>query len=462
MTVKGLKGEENILSLNDCKSIARKVESFVNGSGSYSVDLRSVWRGYIRWSRNKVNSSGDDRQNTIRITRDINGAASSASISNYSDAAIRRAVETCERFLQMNPEKPSEEHIPQLPDEIVPMPRVWFPATVNQSEEERAAIFHNLTKSAEEQGMLSAGYIEVMATAQSRPGSAVEYFRHAESQLSITVRSPDGSGSGWAGVSWDDWKRIDGNRIAEIALDKCLRSRNPVSIEPGRYSVILEPQAVHDLVHPLFNSQTLSRQNAENPRSPTIYTLKPGYAKLGLRIFDHRLKVHTDPYHPDCSFAPYRGIGDPYVKATWVEAGILVDLPYSRIYAISQLQENKGLRGGGSYILEGVGEATNVDIETMVENTERGLWVTRFQVDMTVDDNSMLATGLTRDGLWLIEKGKVTKSVKNMRFTESPLFMLNNIEEYGLPVRVFSPGMPCLVPAIRAKDFSFTATSDAV
>lgn len=462
----GASDTDKVLSAKTYQSVYERAERFLTGTGSVRINMQSKWSANTRWSRNEIISSGDSRENRFSLARQIHGAGSSILISNHSDAELKRAVEISERFLQLKFEQEIQSELPSLPQENVPIPEVWHSSTLNLEEEARADIFHDLVASTEKEGMLSAGYIEVSAYANASGASDektdISYGRYTDAQLSITVRAPDGRGSGWAGITWDDWSRINGDRIAEVALDKCLRSRDPVAIEPGRYTVILEPQAVHDLIEPLFSEFSLSRPHAEHPRYPTMYTLKPGYSKIGLRLFDPRLRVHTDPYHPDCYYYPYNQGKEAYKKATWVDHGVLVDLSYERGYAIANLGKNESLLGSSSYILEGVGSGTGMSVESMIEHTERGLLVTRFHINRILDNISMLTTGLTRDGLWLIEKGKISKAVKNLRFTESPFFMLNNVLEYGTPARVFSPGRPCLVPAIRAQDFSFTAMIDAI
>lgn len=454
-----------ILSEPDCNMISHKANQFISRGGFCDVRIQTSWTGNIRWARNEVISSGDQQMNLISVTRTIRGASAKASISDLSDSALKRAVETCERRLQLTYEAREAKQLPELPREEAPPSHVWHESTFNLLEEERAEICQQLATVAEKKGMLSAGYIQVSGKGGYTREYKVDqkyisgYSKETDAQISITVRSPDGTASGWAGVTWDNWSRVNGDQIAEIALDKCLRSLKPVAIEPGRYTVVLEPQAVHDLVSPLFAADVLSRGLAENPRTRTVYTLRPGYSKIGLRLFDPRLKVYSDPYHPDCSYlAQSAWSPEAFRKTTYVDEGVLVDLRYSRGYGISQLGLNTSRYGGESYIIEG-GDST---IETMISNTERGLLVTRLHQDFTLDEISMLSTGTTRDGLWLIERGKVSTAVRNLRYTESPMFVLNNILEIGQQQRVFSPGRPALVPAIRARDFSFTATINAV
>lgn len=456
-------GDDRILTSVQYNEILQKALSLTTGGGDLTFQCRSLWRANTRWARNEIISSGDQRNDRVTIGRRIRGAHAGISISDLSPTAIKRAVEISERILQLKSEDESAR-LPALPPETVPVPVLWHPSTLNLDDDSREEIFSRLVSGIKEKGLFAAGYIETSAHSQARHivgSDNILFGRHVDSQFSITVRDTNGSGSGWAGITWDNWSRVDVDRISATAVEKCIRSLNPVFIEPGRYTTILEPQAVFDLTKSLFNEDDLLRAKSENPREPTVYTLRPGYSKIGLRMFDSRLKVHTDPYHPDCYYYPY-GMMGAYKKATWVEDGVLKNLSYDRLYAISKLGQDKSLYGSDSYILEGVGSGANISESDMIANTKRGLLVTRFHIDGVIDNLSKLTTGLTRDGLWLIENGRILKAVRNMRFTESPVFVLNNVIEYGVPTRVFSPGNPCLIASIKANDFSFTATASAI
>jgi predicted Zn-dependent protease len=314
--------------------------------------------------------------------------------------------------------------------------------------------------------MLSAGYLQIGAAglAQTTPDGALLYARQTQAECSMTVRDPQGTGSGWAGLSSYDWSRIDAPALAKRALEKCLASRNPVTLEPGRYTAILEPQAVHDLV-----SQTvvnLDRQFAERPAGAfgagVDNALQLGLSKLGLKIVDERITISHDPTDPALGVVPFfleqTGGVAPVRPVTWIDRGVLTTLSYERPYAVAQLADNLGAPNTGSYRMSG-GTTT---VEEMIRTTKRGLLVTRLSNVRVIDPGSLLATGVTRDGLWLIEDGKIAKAVKNFRFTESPLFVLNSIEQLGEPVPVYNPGAPAIVPPLKARDFSFTSLIDAV
>ncbi|HEU4643353.1 MAG TPA: metallopeptidase TldD-related protein, partial [Gemmatimonadaceae bacterium] len=178
----------------------------------------------------------------------------------------------------------------------------------------------------------------------------------------------------------------------------------------------------------------------------------------GARVVDERITISHDPADPLLGVVPFNEMDEPYRPVTWIDHGVLATLSDYREHALSTRNEPLGNLNSRSYRMSG-GETS---VEEMIQSTRRGLLVTRFSDIMLLDESTVLATGLTRDGLWLVENGKISKAVKNLRFTESPLFVLNSIEQLGVPVPVFSPDAPAIVPPLKARDFSFTSVIDAV
>jgi predicted Zn-dependent protease len=166
---------------------------------------------------------------------------------------------------------------------------------------------------------------------------------------------------------------------------------------------------------------------------------------------------------PEAGFVPFDGQdGTPYQPVTWIDRGILRELSYDRRYAIRTLQKDQTLLNSKSFTLMAAPGVPTVTIDEMIAKTERGVLVTRLSGVQSVGGVSLLITGYTRDGTWLIEHGKIAKAIKNFRITESPLFALNNVEDVGTPVRVFQPGHAVMTPPLRVRDFSFTSLADAV
>jgi predicted Zn-dependent protease len=179
-------------------------------------------------------------------------------------------------------------------------------------------------------------------------------------------------------------------------------------------------------------------------------------------VIDSRLTLSADPADPEGGFIPFHIWGAPYYPVKWIDRGVLRDLSYSRGYALARLGADKGLENSLSFRLTPAPGVPTATVDEMVASTERGLLVTRLSGVDVLDLRSMLSTGYTRDGLWLIENGKITKPVKNFRFAESPMFVLNKVEDIGVPQRVFRPDFSYYAPALRVSDFSFVALADAV
>jgi len=212
--------------------------------------------------------------------------------------------------------------------------------------------------------------------------------------------------------------------------------------------VILEPAAAHDLIrNMMFN---FDARRAEEGRS--FLSKGGGETKLGEKLMDDKVTIFSDHTHPDVPAAPWAGDGRPRARTTWVENGVIRNLSYSRYWA-----RHKGVEatpGPANIILDG----SDTSLEDIIRDTQRGILVTRLWYIRTVDPRTLLYTGLTRDGTFLIENGSVKHAVKNFRFNESPVAFLNSVDVLGEPVR-FNGNF---IPPMRVRDFSFTSLSDAV
>jgi predicted Zn-dependent protease len=468
------------LSEADCRDLLRRLARVATGGGVTTVIVNSHWRGGTRWGRNQVTTSSEVNTNDILVVRNVNGAAGWEWINDTTDVALVASARRAERLVTLNAERPNFDLVAELPLEPAAGLALFSNATYQLTAAARAAAALKSIGQAKTAGLLSAGYIEVAAVGIGAFDTLgrVRYFPYTQARYSVTVRTPTGNGSGWAGIDHHDWGKIDAATLTATALDKCLKSQNPVRVEPGRYTTILEPQAVGDFVGQLFLCWPDAMARSTNgQRNLGPFFLSEGRTKLGLEIVDERITIRTNPSDPDLGYPPFDPFGnefwnDPFVfpvyhPTTWIERGVLTELAYDRTYAISTLRKNTGLPDPRSFHMSG-GDTT---IEEMIATTKRGLLVTRFDQIMLLDLTSQLYRGYTRDGLWLIEDGKISKPVKNLAFTESVLFALNRVDSLGVPQRVFHPGeflpaqpipQPVVVPPLKISDFSFTSLSDAV
>jgi predicted Zn-dependent protease len=218
--------------------------------------------------------------------------------------------------------------------------------------------------------------------------------------------------------------------------------------------VILEPAAGIVLLEQLYGS--LDARSADEGRS---FLSKPGgKTKLGEKMVDERINIYSDPSHPDLPTSSWAGDGQPQVKMSWIEKGVVKNFTYSRYWA--QKKGVKSIPGPGNIIMDG-GTQT---LEELIKGTEKGILVTRLWYIRPVDPQTLLFTGLTRDGTFYIENGQIKFPIKNLRFNESPVIMLNNLDALGKAERTVSgeSGQSAMIPPMRIKDFTFTSLSDAV
>ena len=456
--------EERFLSSDACRDLLARAMKLSTGGGDIQMYIRSRWTGNVRWARNEITSGGDTTDHYISITRIIGGAAGTASTSGIDDASVRECVKRAE--IRVRDSSPNDDTTPMRRAERYLETNLWSDATFNVDAAARADIQRQLVEPALAEKLLSAGYIEVSATGNGVVNTAglFAYVPETRAEYSVTVRNPRGTGAGWAGTAAKDWRTINAPAISAVALDKCRRSADPVAIEPGRYTVILEPQAVAGLIEPLV--QSLDRVPAEMGMGPWADRGSSigeggegatGFSKIGQNVLDSRITISADPQDPDASFVPFAPNSTPMRAVKWIENGVLRELAYSRDYALSQLNKPDPLNNSYAYRMSG----GTMSIDEMIKTTERGLLITRFVNGRGIDFNTLLVTGTTSDGIWLIERGEITKAVKNFRFRDSPLFAFNNLDVLGPPVRVLDD-MPAIVPAARVRDFSLTSLADAV
>jgi predicted Zn-dependent protease len=443
-----------MLSRGEAQAFLERVVK-LSKAETIGAQLGGGYQGNIRFAADRITTSGGVNNSQLGVQSGYGAKHAVVTTSDFSPAGIERAVRQSEAIAKLAPDDP--ENMPLLPPQQYQEVNAWFDSTANLTAEQRAAAAHTAIDAAKSAGDLAAAGFILEGTNYNAIASNTgmfAYFPSTSANYQLTVRTSDGTGSGWAGADHPDWRQIDYKAVSDRAIAKARASRNPVAIEPGRYTVILEPQAVGDLVQLL--AFALDARSADEGRS--AFSRQGGGTKIGERIVDPRVTIFSDPADPQLLGQPWNGEGLPLGREVWIENGVLKELQYSRFWA-----QKKGVRpngGLGAVKMDG-GDATT---EQMIASTPRGVLVTRLWYLRQVDPRTVLYTGLTRDGTFLIENGKVTKAVKNFRFNESPLFMLNNLEALGRAERIAGTesGGNVVMPTIKVKDFNFTSLSDAV
>lgn len=404
--------------------------------------------GNLRYARNTVTTAGARENMSLVVESSYGKRSGTATANEFSDAAIERAVRRSEELAQLAPENP-ESMPPLAQQEYLPV-KAHYDSTAAITPEWRADGAAASIAGAKAQDCTVAGFIENSSGWSAKLNSAglFAWHRSTSAELSITVRSNDGTGSGYVSRDVNDVSRMDVAAASATALDKAVASRNPQAIEPGKYTVILEPEAAVELIrNMMFN---FDARSAEEGRS---FLARPGGGtRLGEKLVDERVTIVSDPQHPDVPASPWVGDGRARGKTKWIENGVVRNMSYSRFWA-----DKQGLAATpfpGNLIMSG-GDAS---LEELIAGTSRGILVTRLWYIRTVDPQTLLYTGLTRDGTFFIENGRITRAVKNFRFNESPVIMLNNVDALGRPERIQGN----MIPPMRIRDFTFTSLSDAV
>jgi predicted Zn-dependent protease len=449
--------QSGFLSESEARELARRALA-MSGADEARVNVNSGHESNTRFAVNQITTSGDVQNASVTVSSAFGRRIGSATTNRFDGESLRRVVETSERVARLAPEDP--EYMGQLGEQVYPDVRhPWFDVTANLDAERRAAAVMEIARVARERGLVSTGYLPVLAGSQAVATSRglFAYNRSTTAAFSTTVRTSDGTGSGWAGVGVMDWSDVDVSAMAARAVAKAEMSRNPQPVEPGRMTVILEPQAAGSLIAFMFGQ--MAARAADEGRS--FFSRPGGGTRIGERLLDERVTLYTDPNDPMLFTAPFNAEGLPNRRMVWFDRGALQSLVYDRFWAQRQGQQPSGFVSG--FMMQG-GDAT---LEQMIESTERGLLVTRLWYMRPVDARTILYTGLTRDGTFLVEDGRITRPVRNLRWNESPINILNNIEMMGhtervLPSEAGSPGPSVIVPSLKVRDFNFTSVSDAV
>ena len=438
------------------KQLADRVLAMITGVDDARVNIASEWGGNTRFADGGITTSGGVTDTSVRVFVTIGRRRASASTNVLEDASLKRTVELAISLARLSPEDP--ELMPELGAQSYRAINAYVPRTAMLDPEIRGGAISRAIESATTAGraagsIFTAGFLEaaahVVAVATSR--GLFAYHRSTEADLSVTARTPDGTGSGWATGGARDWGKVDPAVIGRLAAQKAVASRNPQTIEPGLYTAVLEPSAVTDLV-PLLGG-ALNARSADEGRSP--FSKPGGGTRIGEKVMDERVMLYSDPSDPQLLGQPFDNEGLPLGRRVWVENGVLRNLAYSRFWAQKQGKQPTGPAFAGGMALAGGTKTT----EEIIAGCTRGILVTHFFYIRSLDVRTVLQTGLTRDGTFLIENGTITRALKNFRWNESPLLMLNRLEDIGRPV-LTTAGR--LMPALRVRDFNFASLSEAV
>jgi predicted Zn-dependent protease len=445
-------------SRRDLESLSRRVLA-LGRADACRVAVEASQRSHTRFAVGEITTAGATTDTEITVTSTVGRRRASASTNSIDDASLGRTVALSERIARLSPDDP--ELMPELGAQQYGEIDSWGQTSAALDAEQRVEAARRVIEAPDvtTRSLVPAGFIEVIARARAIATSngLFAYHRATQTEMSTTVRTPDGTGSGWAADGSREWSDLDASALGGRAARKALASQNPVAVEPGPYTVILEPQAVADLIPLLMGS--FGAREADEGRSPFAKT--EGGTRIGEKIADARVTIWSDPADPELRVQPFDSQGLPLGRTVWIENGVLKNLAYTRFWAQKQGRQPTPSPGGfGSERAGGLRMAGGTKtVDELVAGTKRGILVTHFFYIRFLDPRTVLLTGLTRDGTFLVEDGRIARPIKNLRWNESPLFMLGRIEDLGRAERT-ATGV--VLPAIKAREFTFTSLSDAV
>ncbi|HKP67835.1 MAG TPA: TldD/PmbA family protein [Pyrinomonadaceae bacterium] len=448
-----------LLNEQETKALTEKILSFVTATDA-SAGVSSDKLSHLRFAGNDLLTSGTRFARGANVTVWIDGKRGASSTNDVDDASLKAMVEQAEKIARNAPV--DREYMPTLGKQTYKPVNGYIESTANLSLTERAKSVGDILTECEKNKEIGAGFhsARVQTGGSATKNGNFEFERSTNVSLSVSARTPDGKSSGYFLRSHYDVNKLDTTRIAHEAVRKALDGGGARAIEPGAYTVILEPQAVADFVGNL--GFTFNARNADEGRS--VYSAPGGKTRVGEKMFDERISVYSDPWNSDLPGSQSAQGGIPAEKFYLVRNGVLENLVYNRFWA--KQKSKQATPGPVNTIMETSGPTSS--IEEMIKSTQRGILVTRFWYIRGTDVRTASSTGLTRDGVWMIENGKIAYPLKNFRFNQSVTQMLapGNVEMIGKSERVGSSegggSSASLLPALKVKAFNFTSQSEAV
>jgi predicted Zn-dependent protease len=409
--------------------------------------------GNTRFANNGPTTTGDVARATVSVTATVQGRSATISSNRTDKESLARIVREAEETAALAPVDP--EHMPPVGPQKYPRVNGRDGATAKLGGKERAQAIRKPLATADKRGLNASGLIIHSDSAFALANNKGLFAYHASTSVSLsnTCRTKDGTGSGRAAFVSHRYGNLKPGDVARAAADKAEMSANPKGVDPGRYVVILEPQAVSDLLS--FLAFSMGARSADEGRS--YFSKAGGGNRIGEKLFHDSITISSDPGDAEHPASPISGDGLPLSKVTWIEKGVLKALTYSRFWADKQGKEP--VPRPNSIKMAG----TDASLTDLIKGVDRGILVTRFWYNRMLEPRTILATGLTRDGTFLVEQGKITTAVKNFRYNESPVTLLKNVLALGKPERAPTRGgRVVVVPPMVVDGFNFASLSDAV
>jgi PmbA protein len=456
---------ENMLTKDKALDIFSRIRKFSSAEETEML-ITGGTNALTRFANNVVTQNVSEENYVVSVRVNLGGRTARATTNKWDDESLKRVVDSVTALAKVQEVDPD---LPPLagPEVFGAGPEVGraFFETISTGPEERADAVASMVGVARKQNLTAAGTFatseQVIAVLNSR--GLVTYYTGTAAEASVTMIAPDSSG--WQKANSPDVRNVNAQRLAEVAAEKARTSAGPKEIPPGKYTVVLEPAAVLDLLgFMFFDWGGLSVIDQRSFLS----------GRVGTKLFGDNINIWDDAYHPLQSGPPFDGEGVRRQRIQLVENGVIKNLVYSRSSA--ELMKKSAVAatlgkvaptGHGLPLPNDLGEIPlNIVMQVpngtrtapqMIESTDRGIYVTRLWYIREVDAYEKILTGMTRDGTFLIEGGKLRHGILNFRFNQSLIEMLRNVMEMGTPVRASGEeSFDMVVPPMKVRDFNFT------
>jgi predicted Zn-dependent protease len=444
------------LSAEEAQGVLRESLSMAEAEQAEAI-LEAQESSLTRFANNEIHQNVTSRDHALTLRVIVGRRFGTATTHRLDSSALRQLADRALAIARLSPEDPDLPDV--APPAAVPTIDAFVAATAGSTPESRADAIGSVLHGAREAGLNAAGALATSSSLLAVANRRGVFVSQPEtySNFTCTVRSQNSSG--WVDRHRRDVRALDVASLGQIAIEKAERSRDPQPIEPGRYTVVLEPAAVAELAS-FLTSLGLGAQAEQEGRSFMA-------GRMGQSVTGERATLIDDPFDPRAFGKPFDHEGTPRRRVVLVENGIARAVVHDRRTAKKSGVESTGhacappaSEGPLPYSLVlGGGDRSVPD---MIAATERGILVTRFWYCRVVDPKKTVVTGMTRDGTFLIERGKLVRGLRNLRFNESVLEVLRRADGWGreLEPTVFDYSYNCVVaPALRVPEFNFTGVS---
>jgi PmbA protein len=442
-----------ILSKGECRELFGLVQDAAKALGVSDVEaLFGAHTGALtRFANNTIHQNVAEQDRWISVRVAIDQKTARATTNRFDPDSIRNAVSQALALARSAARNP--DLLPLHEPSVISETKRFDPATAGATPQRRGEIVAEAIRIVENAGQTAAGIYSTGQSVEAVFNSRGVAAWHAETMAQFSITAMAGDSSGWAKASAVSQDALDPLALAHSASEKARLSHDPQEVAPGRYTVILEPAAVLDLVGQMFGD--FSATAVADSRSFLT-------DRVGKKLFGNNIHISDDVAHPLQSGVPFDGEGVSRRKLTLVEAGIPRELTYARSSARRAGVEPTG---HGFPLPNEVGEAPlniviaggSTSVDHMISSTDLGILVTRLWYIREVDPYEKIMTGMTRDGTFLIEDGRVSRGVRNFRFNQGIIELLNNVEALSPSVRASGEeAFDMVVPAMKVRGFNFT------